>query len=130
MTSFDKPGTKSSSTISAKSDSTEDMSQPSSSGSSSANGSTMVTTIGDKSTTSLIAKKVLSQSIFDTNIFSSVVKAKIIWSLFSVYKEFSNNSGKYLNQKFQLQPDKLKYVIYWGRAPQFKDLFKRNLQNF
>ena len=91
----------------------------------------MVTTIGDKSTTSLIAKKVLSQSIFDTNIiFSSVVKAKIIWSLFSVYKEFSNNSGKYLNQKFQLQPDKLKYVIYWGRASHFKDLFKTNLQNF
>ena len=31
--------------------------------------------------------------------------------------------------KFQLGPDKLKYVINWGLAPHFKDLFKAKLQN-
>ena len=56
---FDKQGMKS---ASAKSDSTEETSQPSSSGSSSASSSTMTLSIGDKSTTSLSANKVLSQS--------------------------------------------------------------------
>ena len=130
---FDKPGMKSSSTTSAKSDSTEETSQPSSSGSSSASGSTMASSIGDKSTTSSSANKVLSQSTIDTNIiFNSVIKAEIIWSLFSVCEGFSNNSAKYLNQtfqsmfsecptaqKFQLGPDKLKYVINWGSSTSF-----------
>ena len=110
---------KSSSTTSAKSDSTEETSQPSSSSS---------------------VNKVLSQSTIDTNIFHSVIKAEIIWSLFSVCEEFSNNSAKYLNQtfpsmflecptaqKFQLGHDKLKYVINWSLAPHFKDLLKKKL---
>ena len=55
---------------------------------------------------------------------------------------FSNNSAKYLNQtfqslisecpaaqKFQLGPDKLKYVFNWDLALHFKDLFKTKLQN-
>ena len=121
----DKPGMKSPSTTSAKSDSTEETSQPSSSGSSSASGSTMASSMGDKSTTSSSANKVLSQSTFDTNIVvNSAVKAEIIWSFFSLCKGFSNNSAKYLNQtfhsmfsechtaqKFQLGPDKLKYLL-------------------
>ena len=32
-------------------------------------------------------------------------------------------------QKFQLGPDKLKYVINWGLTPHFKDLLKTKLQN-
>ena len=87
-------------TTSGKSDSTEETSQPSSSRSSSATGSTIPSSIGDKSTTSFSANKVLSQSTIDTNIFNSVIRAEIIWSLFSVYEGFSNNSAKYLNQTF------------------------------
>ena len=134
---------KSSSTTSAKSDSTEETSQPSSSGSSSASGSAMVSGIGDKSTTSSSANKVLSQSTFDTSIiFNSVIKAEIICLLFSVCEGFSNNSAKYSNQtfesmfsecpkaqKFQLGPDKLKYVISWSLAPHYKELHKPRLQN-
>ena len=108
---FDKPGMKSSSTTSANSDSTEETSQSSPSGSSRASGSTMASSIGDKSTISSSANKVLSESTID--------KAEIIWSLFSVCEGFSNNSAKYLNQtfqfsecptpqKFQLGPAKLK----------------------
>ena len=137
----DKPGMKSPSTTSTKSDSTEETSQPSSSGSSSASGSTMASSMGDKSATSSVANKVLSQSTFDTNIIvNSAIKAEIIWSLFSLCKGFSNNSAKYLNQtfhlmfsecptaeRFQLGPDKLKYVINWGVAPHFKDLLKTDL---
>ena len=49
-----------------------------------------------------LCNKVLSQSTTDTNIiFNSVIKAEIIWSLFSVCEGFSNNSAKYLNQTFQ-----------------------------
>ena len=88
---------KSSSTTSEKSDSTEETSQPSSSGSSSASGSTMGPNIGDKSITYSSANKVLSQSTIDTVIFNLVIKAEIVWSLFSVCEGFSNNSAKYLN---------------------------------
>ena len=140
---FNKPGMKSSSTASAKPDSTKETPQLSSSGSVSASGSTMASSIGDKSTTSLSANTVLSQSTIDTNIiFNSVTKAEIIWSLFSVCEGFSNNSAKYLKQtfqsmfsecptaqKFQLWPDKLKYVFNWGLAPRFKDFLKTKLQD-
>ena len=122
---FDKLGMKSSLTTSAKSDSTEETSQPSSSGSSSASGSTMISSIGVKSTTSSSPNKVLPQLTINTYIiFNSVIKAEIIWSLFSVCEGFSNNSVKYFNQtfqsmfsecptshKFELVPDKLKYVM-------------------
>ena len=123
------------------SDSTEETSQPSSSGSSHASGSTMTSNIGDESTRSLSANKVLSESTIDINIlFNNVIKAEIIWSLFSVCERFSNNGAKYLNQtfqfsecptaqKFQLGPAKLKYVINCGLAPHFKDLLKTELQN-
>ena len=134
---------KSSSATSAKSDSTEKTSQPSS-GSSSASGSIVASSIGDSSTTSSSADKVLSQSTICTNIiFNCVIKAEIIWSLFSGFEGFWNNSAKCLNQtfqsvfsecpiaqKFQLGPDKLKYVINWGLAPHLKDLVKTKLQNF
>ena len=84
---FNKPGRKSSSTTSAKSDSTEGTSQSSSSGWNSVSGWTMASGIGYKSTTG--ANKVLSQLIIDTNIiFNSVIKAEIIWSLFSVCAGF------------------------------------------
>ena len=103
----------------------------------------MASSTGDKSTTSPSDNKVLSQSTIYTNIiFSSVIKAEIIWSLFSVCEVFSNNSAKYLNQtfqsmfsecptaqKFHFGPDKLKYVINWCLAPHFKDLIKTKLQN-
>ena len=65
---FNKPGMKSSSTASAKPDSTKETPQLSSSGSVSASGSTMASSIGGKSTTSLSANTVLSQSTIDTNI--------------------------------------------------------------
>ena len=79
---------KSSSATSAKSDSTEKTSQPSS-GSSSASGSIVASRIGDSSTTSSSADKVLSQSTICTNIiFNCVVKAEIIWSLFSGFEGF------------------------------------------
>ena len=85
----------------------------------------MASGIGDKSTTSSGANKVLSQLIIDTNIiFNSVIKAEIIWSLFSVCEGFSSNSAKYCNQtfqstfseyptaqKFQVGPDKLKMLL-------------------
>ena len=85
----------------------------------------MASGIGDKSTTSSGANKVLSQLIIDTNIiFDSVIKAEIIWSLFSVCEGFSSNSAKYFNQtfqstfseyptaqKFQVGPDKLKMLL-------------------
>ena len=70
---------KSSSTTSAMCDSIEETSQPSASGSSRASGSTMTSSIGDKSTISSSANKVLSQSTIDTNIiFNNVIKAEII----------------------------------------------------
>ena len=76
---FDKLGMKSSSTASAKFDSTKETSQRSSNESSSASGSTMASSIGDKSITSSSANKVLSQSAIDTNItFNSVIKTEII----------------------------------------------------
>ena len=59
---------KSSLTLSAKSDSTEETSQLSLRGSSSASGSTTASRIGDKSTTSSSANKVLSQLTIDTNV--------------------------------------------------------------
>ena len=144
---FDKPGTKSSSVTSAKSDSTEETTQPSLSRSISASGSTMISSIGDNSTTSFSASKVLLQSKLNTNIiFNSVINAKIIWSLLSVCEGFSNNSAKYLNQtvqsmfsefqnvcptakKFPLGPDKLNYDINWSLIPHYKDLLKAKLQN-
>ena len=93
---------KSSSTASAKFDSTKETSQRSSNESGSASGSTMASSIGDKSITSSSANKVLSQSAIDTNItFNSVIKTEIIQLLFSVCEGFSNNSAKYLNQTFQ-----------------------------
>ena len=83
---------KSSSTTSAKSDSTEETSQPSSSGPSSASGSIMTSSIGDKSTISSSAKKIFLQSTIDTNIiFNSVIKAEIIWSLFSVCEDMKDS---------------------------------------
>ena len=140
---FDKPGTKSSSVTSAKSDSTKETTQPSLSRSISASGSTMISSIGDNSTTSFSASKVLLQSKLSTNIiFNSVINAKIIWSLLSVCEGFSNNSSKYLNQtvqsmfsecptakKFSLGPDKLNYDINWSLIPHYKDLLKTKLQN-
>ena len=95
---FDKVCMKSSSTILAKSDSTEETCQPSWIGSSSASGSTMASSIGDNSTTCSSANKVLSQSTIDTIIFNSIIRAEIIWSLFSVCEGFSNNTAKDLNQ--------------------------------
>ena len=80
---FDKPGMESS-TASAKSKSAEETSQPSSSESSSAIGSAMASSIGDKSTTSSSANKVLSQSTIDTSILSSATKAEIILILLSM----------------------------------------------
>ena len=69
---------KSLSTTSAKFDSTEETSQPSSSGSSNASDSTMASSIGDKSTTSSSANKVFSQSAIDTNIiFNTVIRLKL-----------------------------------------------------
>ena len=65
---FDKLGMKSSLTLSAKSDSTEETSQLSLRGSISASGSTTASRIGDKSTTSSSANKVLSQLTIDTNV--------------------------------------------------------------
>ena len=59
--SFGKPCMKSSSTNSIKSDSTEETCQSSWSEWSIASGSTMASSIGDKSTTSSSANKVLSQ---------------------------------------------------------------------
>ena len=83
---------KSSSTTSAKSDSTEESSQPSSSGPSSASGSIMTSSIGDKSTISSSANKIFLQSTIDTNIiFNSVIKAEIIWSLFSVCEDMKHS---------------------------------------
>ena len=100
---FNKPSMKSSSATSAKSNSTEETSQPSSSGSSSASGSTVASSIGDKSTTSSSAYKILSQSTIDTNmIFSSIIKAEIILSLFSVSEGFSNNSAKLSESNFSV----------------------------
>ena len=70
---------KSSSATSAMSDSTEETSQPSSSGSSHASGSTMTSNIGDKLTISLSANKVLSELTIDINIlFNNVIKAEIV----------------------------------------------------
>ena len=53
-----------------------------------------------------------------------------IWTLYSVFKGFSNKSAKDLNaifremlsyivvdSQFQVGPDKLKYVASWGIAP-------------
>ena len=92
---FDKPGMKSWLTTSAKCDLTEETFQPFASESSSESGSTMASSIGDKSTASSSANKVLSQSTTDINIiFNSVIKAEIIWPLFSVCEGFSNNSAK------------------------------------
>ena len=81
---FDKPCMESSSTASAKSNSAEETSQPSLSESSSASGSAMASSIGDKSTTSSSANKVLSQSTIDTRILSSATKAEIILILLSM----------------------------------------------
>ena len=83
---FDKPGMESSSTGSAKSKSAEETSQPSSSESSSAICSAMASSVGDKSTTSSSANKVLSQSTIDTSILSSATKAEIILILLSMWK--------------------------------------------
>ena len=57
---------------------------------------------------------------------SEVVKAEIVWTLFSVAREFSNNSAEDLHStfetifpdsanasSFQLGPDKLKYMTNW-----------------
>ena len=42
-----------------------------------------------------------NQQLILTLFFNSVIKAEMIWSLFSVCEGFSNNSAKYLNQTFQ-----------------------------
>ena len=97
--SFDKPCMKSSSTNTAKSDSTEETCQLSWSGLSSESSSTMKSSIGDKSTTSSSANRVLSQSTIETNIiFNSVIKAETVLSLFSVCERFSNSTANDVNQ--------------------------------
>ena len=58
----------------------------------------MASSIGDNSVTCSSANKVLSQSTIDTIIFNSIIRAEIIWSLFSVCEGFSNNTAKDLNQ--------------------------------
>ena len=71
---------------------------------------------------------------------SEVVKAEIVWTLFSVVRGFSNNSTKdihstfetmfpdsIISSSFQLGPDKLKYMTNWGIAPYVKEQLRNNI---
>ena len=71
---------------------------------------------------------------------SEVVKAEIVWTLFSVVRGFSNNSAKDIHStfetmfpdsiilsSFQLGPDKLKYMTNWGIAPYVKEQLRNNI---
>ena len=68
-------------------------------------------------------------------------KSEIIWALKSVCSGYSNNSSSDINkvfatmfpdskiaQKFQLGPDKLKYICNFGIALYFKDVLKEMLK--
>ena len=72
---------------------------------------------------------------------SEVVKAEIVWTLFSVARGFSDNSGKDIHStfetmfpdsaiasSFQVGPDKFKYMTNWGIAPDVKEQLRNNIE--
>ena len=71
---------------------------------------------------------------------SEVVKAEIVWTLFTVARGFPNNSAKDIHStfetmfpdsaiasSFQLGPDKLKHMTNWGIAPYVKEQLRNNI---
>ena len=71
---------------------------------------------------------------------SEVDKAEIVWTLFSVAREFSNDSAKDIHStfetmfpdsaiasSFQLGPDELKYMTNWAIAPYVKEQLRNNI---
>ena len=86
--------------------------------------------------------QLMQATVEKSMVSGDALKAEIIWTLFSVYKGFSNNSAKDLNatfcemlpdsmvvSQFQLGPDKLKYFTKWGVAPYIRQLLLNELDS-